>query len=171
MEKKSFEKISVSDITQHCNIHRQTFYYHFIDKYELLDWIINNEIIEPLVMDINLDNMYEHFEVMFETMKNDEAFFKNAFKINYDILASYIKRIAGNEFIDVIGKIEENSGVSLNDEKDKLVLAEFLAFGITGIVFNWSQKGMKESPQVITGRIKNIVNGMKELVNRESLEL
>ncbi len=34
---KDFNKISVRDITEQCGLNRQTFYYHFQDKYELLD--------------------------------------------------------------------------------------------------------------------------------------
>ena len=37
--KKDFSKISVSDIAGQCGLNRQTFYYHFQDKYELLNWI------------------------------------------------------------------------------------------------------------------------------------
>lgn len=33
---KAFDKISIADITTACGLNRQTFYYHFQDKYELL---------------------------------------------------------------------------------------------------------------------------------------
>ena len=34
---KTFDKISVKDISEKCGINRQTFYYHFIDKFDLLE--------------------------------------------------------------------------------------------------------------------------------------
>ena len=34
-----FEHVTVGDIVKECGVNRQTFYYHFSDKYELLDWI------------------------------------------------------------------------------------------------------------------------------------
>ena len=37
--RKSFDKITIADITQQSGYNRQTFYYHFRDKYELLNWI------------------------------------------------------------------------------------------------------------------------------------
>ena len=43
MRKKSFDKISISDITNNCYLNRQTFYYHFQDKYELMNYIYYNE--------------------------------------------------------------------------------------------------------------------------------
>ncbi|MEG1932709.1 MAG: TetR family transcriptional regulator, partial [Pygmaiobacter sp.] len=45
MQKKPLAKISVGDITAHCGINRQTFYYHFKDKYDLVNWIYTSETI------------------------------------------------------------------------------------------------------------------------------
>ncbi len=39
MQEKPFEKISVSDICGDCGINRKSFYYHFRDKYDLVNWI------------------------------------------------------------------------------------------------------------------------------------
>lgn len=68
MANQPFEKLSVSDITNNCSLHRQTFYYHFEDKYELLDWIVYKELMEPLIDGFSFDNMYEHFMRLFTTM-------------------------------------------------------------------------------------------------------
>ena len=42
--KKPFAKISVSEIVTLCDVNRKTFYYHFTDIYDLLEWHLNNEI-------------------------------------------------------------------------------------------------------------------------------
>jgi len=39
MKEEPFEKISVSDICFDCGINRKSFYYHFQDKYDLVNWI------------------------------------------------------------------------------------------------------------------------------------
>ena len=36
---KPLNKITVSDITDDCGINRMTFYYHFKDIYDLVEWI------------------------------------------------------------------------------------------------------------------------------------
>lgn len=41
---KPFSKITVSEIVNLCNINRKTFYYHFTDIYNLLEWHLNNEV-------------------------------------------------------------------------------------------------------------------------------
>ena len=39
MDTKPFQKISVSDICERCQMNRKSFYYHFKDKYDLMNWI------------------------------------------------------------------------------------------------------------------------------------
>lgn len=51
MAEKSFAKISISDICTRCSMNRQSFYYHFRDKYDLVNWIFYTELI---------DHLYEH---------------------------------------------------------------------------------------------------------------
>ena len=48
---KILDKITVADITNHCGVNRQTFYYHFNDKYELLNWIYTEDLFKPLTKD------------------------------------------------------------------------------------------------------------------------
>lgn len=163
MKKMSFDKISVSDITNLCGIHRQTFYYHFEDKYELLEWIIYTELIEPFVEGFTLDNMYEKFELMFSTMKNDEAFFKSAFKISYDWIAHYLNNVISNEFLELLRSIENDNGAANENAREELIKAQFISYGITGVVHNWAQHGMKETPKELSESIKNIISNVKQL--------
>ncbi|HAH77931.1 MAG TPA: dihydroxyacetone kinase transcriptional activator DhaS, partial [Ruminococcaceae bacterium] len=44
MKKTPFRKITIQNVTDHCGLNRQTFYYHFKDMYDLLRWIYQNEI-------------------------------------------------------------------------------------------------------------------------------
>lgn len=41
----SFDKITIKMITDHANVIRPTFYNHFHDKYELVEWILQEEIL------------------------------------------------------------------------------------------------------------------------------
>lgn len=43
MEQIPFSKISVSDICEKCGMNRKSFYYHFKDKYDLVNWIFDVE--------------------------------------------------------------------------------------------------------------------------------
>lgn len=45
LEEMPFSKISISDICEKCSMNRKSFYYHFKDKYDLVNWIFDSEFI------------------------------------------------------------------------------------------------------------------------------
>jgi len=48
MKEKNFSKINISDICERCGMSRKSFYYHFKDKYDLLNWIFDTEFLEVI---------------------------------------------------------------------------------------------------------------------------
>ncbi len=76
--KRPIEKITIREITDKAGVIRPTFYNHFQDKYELLEWIVKRELIaqtEPL-----LDNgmLKEALIVSLTTMEKEKAFYTKA---------------------------------------------------------------------------------------------
>lgn len=45
---RPFAKVNVSDICDACGMNRKSFYYHFQDKYELMNWIFFNEYVHRM---------------------------------------------------------------------------------------------------------------------------
>lgn len=48
MRELPFEKINVRLICEKCDMNRKSFYYHFRDKYDLVDWIFDTEFIDVI---------------------------------------------------------------------------------------------------------------------------
>ena len=48
LTEKDFEKISIGEICDECDMSRKSFYYHFHDKYELVIWIFRTEFWDKL---------------------------------------------------------------------------------------------------------------------------
>ena len=46
LKTQPLSKISVKDITDYCDMSRNSFYYHFKDKYELISWIFYNDMLK-----------------------------------------------------------------------------------------------------------------------------
>ena len=44
LEKKSIDKITVTDIVNECGIARQTFYYHFQDLEDVVEWSLRQNL-------------------------------------------------------------------------------------------------------------------------------
>ena len=54
--KKDFKDITIKDITTEAMINRATFYYHFEDKYDLLEKVLS----EVLLINLNYEVYEEH---------------------------------------------------------------------------------------------------------------
>ena len=63
LSQKELTKISIKDITDDCGIQRQTFYYHFADVYDLIEWIYTNEVIKPIIHDKDTYEKWKDFLV------------------------------------------------------------------------------------------------------------
>ena len=48
VEKKPIDKITITDITVNCDMTRQVFYRYFVDKYDLINWMYEEYIIDIL---------------------------------------------------------------------------------------------------------------------------
>ncbi len=156
MINKPFEKITISDITNNCGLNRLTFYYHFQDKFELLDWIYYNEIIMPFSKDLSFDNWTEKFDFLFSMMKENEDFYKNALKYSDSEFQKYIFDVSKKQFEEIIKRVTSKNGMDV-DEKNMVFIAEFFSHGIVGVILDWALDGMKSSPKELTDHFNKLV--------------
>lgn len=53
---KPIDKITVKDLVEECGVNRQTFYYHFDDVYDLLEWVFEEDANRTLPQEILYEN-------------------------------------------------------------------------------------------------------------------
>ena len=46
---KPFHKITIKDLTDACYLSRMSFYYHFQDKYELINWVFYTDMLQNVI--------------------------------------------------------------------------------------------------------------------------
>lgn len=158
MRKKPLQKISVADIMENSKINRQTFYYHFKDKYDLVDWIYYNEVVSAVTQHRTFKELDEVVFDVLNAMKKEQYFYTNAFSVTgQNAFQDYffsVTKVLLEEIIDVLsqGQIE-------NEDKD--FIADFYAFGLVGIVIQWARRGMKQPPEQIVQRLTHFINDSK----------
>ena len=77
----SFDKITIKDITQTAGLIRPTFYNHFHDKYELLEWILQSEVFEPSYMLLDLRMFDEAYRMILTRLNEERPFYAKAISI------------------------------------------------------------------------------------------
>lgn len=158
--KKSFDKISISDITEQCGLNRQTFYYHFEDKYELLNWIYLNEVFAEFIEDISLDNWDQHFQRMMEQMVSERSFYFNTVTCDPKNFMDFIYKISHTLFTEAIAVFDPKGRVE--DEKRDFY-ASFYSHGSCGILLDWVNHNMKAEPEHVASMLKFLAEDSKRL--------
>lgn len=154
---KSFDKITVNDIADKCEINRQTFYYHFHDILELTEWICEEDAENALKENKTYETWQEGFLAIFEMIKRDKAFIINIYHhVPQDYLYRYLHRVTYQLLYDVL---EEKAQGMVVREEDKSFIANFYKYGFVGLVLEWIDNGMKEDPQTIINRLNSLVQG------------
>lgn len=74
--KHPIEKITIKEITDKAGVIRPTFYNHFQDKYELLEWIIDTQLIAPAEPLIQNGMVNEALVLLFPTLKKKRSFIR-----------------------------------------------------------------------------------------------
>ena len=72
---KPFEKITIKQIADGAGVIRVTFYNHFQDKYELLEWIITKELLEPIEPLVQNGMVSEALVVLFSNIEKEKEFY------------------------------------------------------------------------------------------------
>ena len=94
MRDHPFEKITIKMITDEAGVIRPTFYNYFCDKYEVVEWIFNESIIDKVRSMFDQKMYTEGLKLLFVCMKNDCAFYKKAFEITgqkFSVPAFYLR--------------------------------------------------------------------------------
>lgn len=165
---KNIEKISIADITKNCGLNRQTFYYHFQDKYELLNWIYYNELFVKVIEDISFDNWSERIYKLLEIMKDNKYFYVNTIKSSDKYFKDYIFNITSVIFKEGIEKLDEKNKLT---EESKNFISEFYSFGICGVIISWVKSGMKEPSRSVADHLKQLAFNTEKLGHERYLQL
>ena len=80
MREEPFSKITITDICKKCQMNRKSFYYHFKDKYDLVNWIYDTEFIEA-VSNKDYHSIWEFFVDICRYFSDNRAFYQAALDI------------------------------------------------------------------------------------------
>lgn len=82
MEKMPFSKISVSDICGKCNMNRKSFYYHFRDKYDLVNWIFDIDFLQIVsAQQLGSNQPWSFLEELCNYFYENRTFYRHALLI------------------------------------------------------------------------------------------
>ncbi len=171
MKVKPLEKISVSDICEDCNLNRKSFYYHFKDKYDLVNWIFDDEFLNKIDPD--------SYEFGWDMIQDVCDLFYN----NRDFYLAALERRGQNSFHDYVFKsMHPLAHVFFKDIYEGVGHGDFFvkSFGdaVLSAIMLWLSEGMQmdsvefiRSIKTLTLKLANqIIEDDKKLHDMEKSE-
>lgn len=154
---KPFDKITVTDITEDCGLNRMTFYYHFQDIYDLLEWTCQEDARNYLKNKKTYDTWQEgYLNIFYGALENKEFILNVYHSVRREYIEQYLDRVVSDL---LLGVVEERAANMTVREKDKLFIAKFYQFSFVGTMLKWIDTGMKEKPEYIVERTATLIHG------------
>ena len=155
--KKPFHKITINDITEECGVSRMTFYYHFKDIYDLVEWSFIEDAARALEGKKSYDTWQEGFLNIFHAVLENKPFITNVYRsVSREQVELYLYKLVH----DLIYNVVEEKAQGLHvPEEDKAFIADFYKYAFVGIMLDWIKNGMTEPPERRIELISNLIQG------------
>ena len=155
--KKPLTKITVGDITDDCGINRMTFYYHFKDIYDLVEWSCLEDAKRALEEKKTYDTWPQGFLQIFKAVQENKPFILNVYRcVHREQVEKYLQPLVDQLLLNVIN--EEAAGITVRDE-DKQFIAQVYSYMFIGLMLDWIKDDMREDPQQIVEKLSKLIKG------------
>lgn len=155
--KKPLTKITVGDITNDCGINRMTFYYHFKDIYDLVEWSCLEDAKRALDEKKTYDTWQQGLLQIFKAVQENKPFILNVYRcVHREQVEKYLQPLVDQLLLNVIN--EEAAGITVRDE-DKQFIAQVYSYMFIGLMLDWIKDDMREDPQQIVEKLSKLIKG------------
>ena len=157
LAQKPLSRITIADITEDCGISRMTFYYHFQDIYDLIDWICQEEGGQALQGRKDYDTWQEGFIALCHAVIENRAFIEGVYhSVQREQIENYLGRVVYGLLIDVVETLSRDYVIS---REDQVYLTNFYKHAFVGVMLDWVRSGMREPPEAVVGRVSKMTRG------------
>ncbi|WP_404442144.1 TetR/AcrR family transcriptional regulator [Sutcliffiella horikoshii] len=167
LEKKDFNSIRISDITSGAMINRATFYHHFVDKYDLLEKVIKEELMANVLQELSNNEEFneELLKSVFLSITKFHMSLSDRCQRSYHDMTVNIESIIKKELehIFIQSLLKKYHGES---NENLRIIATMLSWMIYAAVMDWKDHSSK-SPE---DYVDNVILSIRQLLNNGNIE-
>ena len=166
---KPIDKITVKDLVEICGVNRQTFYYHFDDVYDLLEWVFEEDANRVLPSEVVYEHWRDDVMMFFKYLADNSVFALNIDNSNSRIyMLRYFKRRLQGCIRSFAIIVSEGKNI---DRTDFEFVVEFYANGIVGLISQWLDLGMQLPKEITQDRfLKLLDNSVENMLARFQID-
>lgn len=154
---KPIDKITVKDVVEACGITRQTFYYHYQDLLEVIEWIVSRGIDDLIARTIAAESQREAIRVIVSACETQPEFLGRLFNSRRReeaerILFDGIRRY----FLEVLRRSPVAPRIRYASDLETALT--FYSCAITGVLMeNTFQRHL--DPEILTDQLLRLLKG------------
>lgn len=154
---KPLNKITINDITEDCGVNRMTFYYHFKDIYDLVDWIMVEDAAKALENKPTFDTWTEAFLDLLRQVQENKVLVMNVYRsISREQVEQYLYKLLDPMLREFMERGMQE--ITVQDD-DVQFIVDFYKYALVGMALEWIRKDMKEDPVRMTERLNLLIRG------------
>ena len=163
LEQKTLNKITVSDLTDLCGVNRQTFYYHFRDIYDLLEWLYKEDLTKSVMPEYYDAHKWQiPYLALYRNLKKNRVLVINVYhSAQKELIERYVHQEAFRLLKEALDDWEADLGISAGED-NKRFIAAFYQAALVDMIFDWIDRGMREEPEEIVRKTALLLEGTFE---------
>ncbi len=163
--KKPLNKITINDITEDCGINRMTFYYHFKDIYDLVEWSCLEDAQRALDGKKTYESWQQGFVQIFKAVQENKPFIMNVYRcVSREQVERYLTPLTDQLLMGVIDELSRGMVVR---EEDKAFIARVYSYAFVGLMLDWIRDDMRADPETLVERFALVIhNGLALALDR-----
>lgn len=170
LDKKTLNKITVTELAKKCDIERKTFYYHYENLEQLIKEIFESEL-DVVIEEFNENLSWEDsFIVAAKFILENKRAIRHIYFSDYKAnVEKYVYSMAGEVITKYVKHISKDT---MAKDIDINLISYFYQCALSTALIQWIATDMKTDPVVVTNRIGKLMDGniLLSLKRSESLE-
>ena len=152
---KPLNKITISDIADDCGINRMTFYYHFKDIYDLVEWSCQEDAAKALAGKKTYETWQQGFVGIFDAVRENKPFIMNVYRcVSREQVEKYLTPLTDDLLMGVINELSAEMVVRA---EDKAFIAQVYSYAFVGLMLDWIKDEMKQDPETLVNRFALVI--------------
>lgn len=151
MKKVPFHNITVRNVADDCKVNRQTFYYHFKDMYDLLEWIYQNDIFSAF-HEISVTNWQSVLLDTIKYAKTNKSFLRNTNRsLRKETIEKYLYPFISQMFELVFEDACKDAYIR---KEEKEFILKFFTHAYVNVIIQWIGNGMQEDDSFLIEKVQ-----------------
>lgn len=168
MRHKDISKITIQDIMDETCMSRQSFYYHFKDIYNVLEWIGIHDFQKQISSE-EYNSMEEWVCDLLKVIDSEHSFYEKVVsEVEWPKIVVFMKNAICDQMMRILGREEERGAVKHTEQLDTCM--DFFAVSFCYYILDYIYKRKNLNDKKIISDVRFIMSMFEKAETEQSVE-